>query len=119
MGVRLGPDSQSLPPCPWQEQSNAPGDREAKRLFRVTHPFHPLHDRQFALLDYRNAWGENRVYFQDDQGELRRIPAAWTDVVGADPYVVVAQGRSPLRADDLSRLVELLRRLGERAGSGV
>ena len=43
----------------------------------------------------------------------------WTDVVGEDPYVVVAQGRSPLRADDLSRLVELLRRLGEGVGDDV
>jgi hypothetical protein len=79
----------------------------------VTHPFHPLHGREFELLDYRNAWGEDRVYFHDDTGQFRRLPASWTDVVGEDPFVAVAAGRSPLRVEDLLRLAELVARLGE------
>jgi transposase len=34
----------------------------------VTHPFHPLHGREFSLVTYRHNWGENRVYFH--QGEF-------------------------------------------------
>lgn len=77
----------------------------------MTHPFHPLHGHQFKLLEYRNAWGEDRVYFYDDTGKLRRLPATWTDVVGEDFFTIVAGGRSALRVDDLLRLVELVRRL--------
>lgn len=82
----------------------------------MTHPFHPLHGREFALLEVRNTWGEERVYFHDEHGELRRLPATWTNVVGEDPFVAVSGGRSPLRADDLVRLVELVRRLGPEVG---
>src|SRR5580658_5689687 len=47
----------------------------APRLFRVTHPFHPLVGRSFELLTYRKTWGEDRVFFQED-GRLRALPAA-------------------------------------------
>jgi len=79
----------------------------------VTHPFHPLRGRQFQLLDYRQTWGEHRVYFHDERGELRRIPAAWTDVVGEDPFVVMARGRCALRVRELLELADLVARLRE------
>jgi len=44
---------------------------------------------------------------------LQRLPASWTDVVGDDPFVVVAAGRSPLRAEELMRLADLISRLRE------
>jgi len=77
----------------------------------VTHPFHPLQGREFEMLEYRQAWGENRVYFLDASGQMQRLPASWTDVVGEDPFVTVAAGRSPLRLEDLLQLVDLLDRL--------
>jgi hypothetical protein len=77
----------------------------------VTHPFHPLHGREFEMLEYRQTWGENRVYFLDPSGQVQRLPASWTDVVGEDPFVTVAAGRSPLRLEDLLQLVDLLDRL--------
>ncbi|HEX9910451.1 MAG TPA: DUF5372 family protein [Desulfatiglandales bacterium] len=77
----------------------------------MTHPFHPLHGREFEMLEYRQTWGENRVYFLDLSGQLKRLPASWTDVVGEDPFVTVATGRSPLRLEDLLQLVDLLDRL--------
>jgi len=77
----------------------------------VTHPFHPLCGRQFELLEYHNAWGEDRVYFLDPSGQLQRLPASWTDVAGEDPYVAVAKGRSPFRAKELLQLADLLSRL--------
>jgi hypothetical protein len=63
------------------------------------------------MIEYRHAWGEERVYFLDTSGRMKRLPAAWTDVVGEDPFVVVSAGRSPLRVDDLLELVDLLDRL--------
>jgi hypothetical protein len=77
----------------------------------VTHPFHPLHDREFEMIEYRHAWGEERVYFLDSSGRIQRLPASWTDIAGEDPFVVVAAGRSPLRVADLLQLVDLLARL--------
>jgi hypothetical protein len=47
----------------------------------------------------------------DSSGRLQRLPASWTDVVGDDPFVVVAAGRSPLRAEELMRLADLISRL--------
>jgi len=35
-------------------------------------------------------WAEDRVFFFDEERQLRSLPAAWTDVVGVDPFVVVA-----------------------------
>lgn len=74
----------------------------------MTHPFHPLCGQEFELIEYHQAWGEDRVYFQDSSGQLQRLPAAWTDVVGEDPFIVVAAGRSPLRVAELLRLVDLI-----------
>jgi hypothetical protein len=42
----------------------------------VTHPFHPLYGREFRLVDFRRAWGEDRVYFHTEHGELVRLPAS-------------------------------------------
>jgi hypothetical protein len=77
----------------------------------VTHPFHPLHGLRFELIEYRQAWGEDRVYYLDSSGQLQRLPAAWTDVVGEDPFMAVAGGRSPLRVAELLQLADLVARL--------
>ncbi len=41
---------------------------------------------------------------------LFSLPAAWTDVVGEDPFVVVASGRCPFGIDGLLGLAALLDR---------
>jgi len=56
----------------------------------------------------RHNWGEDRVYFHDDNGRLIAIPAAWTSVFPPDPFVRVAAGRSPFRLQDLLELARLL-----------
>ncbi len=38
------------------------------------------------------------------------LPAAWTDVVAPDPFVLAAHGRSLFRTQDLWELVRMLRR---------
>ena len=65
------------------------------------------------MIEYRHAWGEERVYFLDPSGQMQRLPATWTDVAGEDPFVVVAAGRSPLRVENLLQLADLIERLGQ------
>jgi hypothetical protein len=79
---------------------------------RITHPFHPLHDHRFGLLDCRQGWKEDRVYFEDADGCLQSVPAKWTDVVASDPFVVIAAGRALFRVDDLVEIVALLQLAG-------
>ena len=64
----------------------------------------------FELITQHQAWGEERVFFHDENERLMALPAAWTDVISADPFVAVSQGRSLFRAEDLWELVHLLRR---------
>ena len=76
----------------------------------MTHPFHPLFGREFELLEYRNNWGEDRVYFHDGEGQLRSILASCTDAGRADPFVEISAGRSFFRYEDLVQLAALLGR---------
>ena len=87
-----------------------------ERRFRVTHPFHPLCGREYRLVTYRHNWGEHRVYFHDDQGQLKALPAEWTDICPADAFVAVSAGRSAFRFQDLCELSRLLR--GWEKGGG-
>ena len=44
----------------------------------------------FELVTRRQNWGEDRVWFHDQEGHLASIPTSWTDVAVLDPFVVVA-----------------------------
>ena len=77
----------------------------------MTHPFHPLCGREYALVTYRHNWGEDRAYYHDDEGRLRSVPAEWTSLGADDPFVVVAAGRTAFRATDLLELASLIERL--------
>ncbi len=70
------------------------------------------------MIEYRHTWGEERVYFVNCSEQMQRLPAAWTDIAGEDPFVVVAAGRSPLRVEDLLQLADLLECL-EKGKKGV
>lgn len=80
----------------------------------VTHPFHPLAGQEFEFVKRRRNWRSDRVYFVDGAGELASLPAEWTDVVAADPFVVVAAGRSPFHIAGLLELSELVLRMTPR-----
>ncbi len=77
----------------------------------MTHPFHPLAGLEFDLVVRKNNWAEDRVFFFGDDGQLRSLPAGWTDVDPDDPFVVVAGGRSAFRVEDLLALAGLFERL--------
>jgi len=99
------------------EQPTADDAFDQQQVFRVTHPFHPLFGREFVLIERRNAWGEERVYFHDDSGRVRRLTAAWTSAVAPDPFASVSAGRSHFRVDDLLHLVALIVRQSAAQGA--
>jgi hypothetical protein len=78
----------------------------------VTNPFHPLYGSELEVIVCRLNWGEERVYFRDDAGELQSIVARCTDVAGIDVFVEVAAGRSHFRYEDLVRLADLVEEVG-------
>ena len=98
----------------FQESSNTTNKNHDRQSFKVTHPHHPLVGQEFELLTYRNNWGENRVYYYDDRGELCNLPANWTDIEPEDPFVKLSQGQSYFRVVDLISLTKLISYLQER-----
>ena len=74
----------------------------------MTHPFHPLHDREFELVEIKSTMGVEWVHYTGDDGVLRNIRRAWTSVACEDPFVRVGSGRSAFRVSDLLALASLL-----------
>jgi len=66
----------------------------------------------------RQTWGEYRVFFLDQDGTQRSLPAGWTDAVAVDVFVAMAAGRSPFRVEDLVCLAELIDRFRAAADEG-
>jgi hypothetical protein len=85
---------------------------------RVTHPFHPLSGQDFEFVAHRQNWGEDRVHLHDENGALFSVPAGWTDVGPADPFVVIAGGRCPFTVEGLLALADLIDHLRSRLGGG-
>src|SRR5262245_27766793 len=92
----------------WTKPSKAPDGIGSPQRFRVTHPFHPWHGREWELVTYQHNRGEDRVYFHDNDGRLQSLPAAWTSVFEVDAIVVQGAGRAPFRAIDLLELATLI-----------
>ena len=67
----------------------------------------------FDLVTYRQNWGEDRVYFHDDQGQLRAVSASWTSLAASDPFVAVSDGRSTFRVVDLLELTVMVEQAQE------
>ena len=81
---------------------------------RVTHRFHPLSGQSFEFVKRLQTWQSDLVYFLDSAGELVSVPAAWTDLVAPDPFVVVAAGRCPFTTDGLLAVADLMDRFRAR-----
>ena len=84
----------------------------------MTHPFHPLHGREFELLQSRLCWGMERVDYIDSDGVVRSLAAAWTSAGAEDPFVIVGAGRSAFRVPDLVALAAMLDGLHEDGSTG-
>jgi hypothetical protein len=84
----------------------------------VTHRFHPWCGRHFEFVARRRNWGEDRLYFHDEDGVLHSVLTGWTDAADVDPFVVMAAGRCPFRLEDLLALADLADQLkASRPGS--
>ncbi len=81
----------------------------------MTHPFHPLHGGTFEVVDRRGGRGDEFLYLEMGDGQVHRVPAAWTSLGRIDEFVALSNGRSAFRVEDLVRLVELLEQLAEAA----
>jgi hypothetical protein len=108
------PKEYNVPFVLWRTRSTTANAAGTGETFRVTHPYHPLFGREYKLVTYCHGWGSHRVYFHDDAGRLRKIPACWTNIVAEDPFVVVAGGRSAFRVADLLMLADLIEVLQPR-----
>ena len=74
----------------------------------MTHPFHPWVGREFVFVAVRQTWGQDRVFFFEEDGTQCSLPRAWTDLGDEDPFVTLAAGRSPFRVEDLLGVCALL-----------
>jgi hypothetical protein len=73
-----------------------------------------LNGQEYEMVGFAHTWGEHRVFFREaGQTRVRALPATWTDVVGADPFVVLSAGRSHFRPENLLQLALLLAELKE------
>jgi hypothetical protein len=93
----------------YSESSNTPY-QDGEKTFLVTHPFHPLSGNRFVLMNCAQAWGEDRVYYINDEGQIDNMPTQWTDIAPLDPFVTIGAGRAALRT---AELVEMVRLIGE------
>ena len=105
-------------PDPCSSASTTPDCHDRAQVFRVTHPFHPLCGREYKLLRRGHGWGDHRVWFHNEAGQLISLPETWTSLGPSDPFVVLSQGRAYARVEDLLGLVQLVRDLNERAVKG-
>jgi Family of unknown function (DUF5372) len=99
---------------PWHGSRTTPHAEDSKKYFRVTHPFHPWYGQRFEFVDCRRCWGEWRVFYYTENGQMAYFPSAWTDAGQADPFVVLSRGRAVVRFEDLLRLVKLIEDLKQR-----
>jgi hypothetical protein len=74
----------------------------------ITHPFHPLRGKRFAILKTRRVGGIDTLILRGSERGTFGVPAEWTD--RADPPV---RDRQPQIFDPLSlfELAELVRHL--------
>ncbi len=82
----------------------------------MTHPFHPLHGREFRFVYSKHCWGLDRVFREGEDGKIQSFPTAWMNLAAEKAFVTVSAGRSAIRVADLLELADFLDRT--RAGSG-
>jgi hypothetical protein len=98
------------------KQSNAPYGADSQRTFTVIHPFHPLYGQTFSLVTFRQNWAVDKVYYHDDQERLKSLPSSYTDILPADPFIVLSDKGSlfhPQHMLALWRIIESLQQRGE------
>jgi hypothetical protein len=80
-----------------------------------------MHGREVVVVDQRRNRHGDRVWYQTDDGGVRTMPRAWTDLAALGSFEAISNGRACFRPDDLTRLATLLDELGAREidGEGI
>ena len=86
-------------------------DHSDNKVFRVTHPFHPLFGQELTVLWRRRIDGEDFLIFQNMENHNNSISVYWTSLNQPNPYIVISDGRSLFRPKELLELVQLLKDL--------
>ena len=79
----------------------------------VTHPFSPLREHRFVLIERKQCWGEDRILCFDETGNYCRILTSWTDYAPLDIFQDTSNGRAYLSADSVIELAAHLENLVE------
>jgi hypothetical protein len=88
--------------------STAPDGNDQVQYCTVTHPFHPLYDTKLQIVSLKQTWGEDRVFYYQDDGRITSIPACWTSIYEPHPFNIISQGRSAFRFRELLELAGLI-----------
>ena len=89
----------------------AANDNQTVQGFKIIHPFHPLYEKEFDILNFVYVCHEHKIFFHDEQENVASIPVAWTNFLPEDPFVAVSAGRSFFRIDDLIQLFQKIQTL--------
>ena len=68
-------------------------------------------------MTYRHNWGEDRVFYHDDEGRLNSVPVGWTSLGPDDPFVLISAGKSAFRTVDLLEMAAVLEDLRRARGN--
>ncbi|MGH9162765.1 MAG: DUF5372 family protein [Vicinamibacteraceae bacterium] len=74
----------------------------------ITHPFHPLRGRRFAVLKVRRVSGVETLSLRSDFGGPSSVPREWTDRAEPSPYEGLPVGTLIFDFRCLLELAELL-----------
>lgn len=67
------------------------------------------------MLRRGHTWGDHRIWFHNEVGQLISLPEMWTSLGPADPLVVLSQGRAYARVPDLLELAQMVTDISGKA----
>ncbi len=76
--------------------------------FKITHPFHPLKDKEFNVVDIREYWSKKYVIFTLNDSNSKAIPIEWTDLEPEDLFQKISNGKSLFKISDLLELYNII-----------
>jgi hypothetical protein len=82
--------------------------------FKITHPFHPKKGKVFYLIDRKKVWGDDRIFYVNENGQLCLIPANFTDAFEKDPFIELSNEKCVTTFDSLMSLMHIVSGLKEQ-----
>ncbi len=88
--------------------STAPDGHNQVQYCTIVHSFHPLYSKKIQIVSLKQNWGEDRVFYRQEDGRITSIPAFWTSIYEPHPFNVISKGRSVFRFQELLELTRLI-----------